>query len=89
MAGSTGPRWRFAGVGPKVLRLPQTEAFLKGRELTEETFRLAGEHARAEIEPISDLRGSRDHRLILAENVLVKFFRDHVETGQGGHALVH
>ena len=73
----------FAGVGPTVLRLPRTEAFLAGQPLTEATFRAAGWRARAEVEPISDLRGSRDFRLILAENVLLKFFRDHIEPAPG------
>jgi xanthine dehydrogenase small subunit len=78
----------FAGVGPTVLRLPATESFLLGRPLSEETFREAGRRARAEVEPISDVRGSRDYRLILAENILLKFYRDHVESGPEGHALV-
>jgi xanthine dehydrogenase small subunit len=65
-----------AGVGPKVLRLPETEAYLSGRPFAETTFREAGRRARAEVEPISDVRGSRDFRLILAENVLLKFFYD-------------
>ena len=69
----------FAGVGPMVLRLPETEGFLRGQAPTEATFREAGRRARAEVEPISDVRGSRDFRLILAENVLLRFFRDHVE----------
>ncbi len=64
----------YAGVGPKVLRLPETEAFLAGRPFEEATFRKAGRVARGEIEPISDVRGSRDFRLILAENVLLKFY---------------
>ena len=73
----------FAGVGPKVLRLPATETFLAGRPFAEETFREAGRVARAEIEPISDVRGSRDFRLILAGNLLLKFFYDCTEDGQG------
>ncbi|HEY2155786.1 MAG TPA: FAD binding domain-containing protein [Isosphaeraceae bacterium] len=66
----------YAGVGPKVLRLPETEAFLAGRPFDEATFREAGRVARGEIEPISDVRGSRDFRLILAENVLLRFYFD-------------
>ena len=66
----------FAGVGPQVIRLPETEAYLAGKPFVEATFREAGRRARAEVEPISDVRGSRDFRLILAENVLLKFFRD-------------
>ena len=74
----------FAGVGPKVLRLPETEAYLEGKPYTEATFREAGRRARAEVEPISDLRGSRDFRLILAENVLLKYFREGLDAGEEG-----
>jgi xanthine dehydrogenase small subunit len=77
----------YGGVGPMVLRLQETEAFLQGRPFTEATFREAGRIAREEIEPISDLRGSRDYRLILAENVLVKFYRDCAGKCRGETAL--
>ena len=66
----------LAGVSAKVIRLPVTEAYVVGRPFVEATFREAGRRARAEIEPISDVRGSRDFRLILAENVLLKFYDD-------------
>jgi xanthine dehydrogenase small subunit len=74
----------FAGVGPRVLRLPETEAYLEGKPFAEATFREAGRRARAEVEPISDLRGSRDFRLILAENVLLKYFRETLDGEHGG-----
>jgi xanthine dehydrogenase small subunit len=73
----------YAGVGPKVLRLPRTEAYLAGRPFDEATFREAGRRARAEVEPISDVRGSRDFRLTLAENVLLKFYHDCAGEGRG------
>ena len=71
-------------MGPKVLRLPETEAYLAGRPFAEATFREAGRRARAEVEPISDVRGSRDFRLILAENVLLKFFREGLDAEREG-----
>ena len=55
---------------------PRTEAFLAGRPFSEATFREAGRLARAEVEPISDVRGSRDFRLRLAENILLKFYHE-------------
>jgi len=67
-------RIAYGGVGPVVLRLPKTEAFLIGKPATLATFEAAGPIARAEIAPISDVRGSRDYRLQLAENVLCKVF---------------
>ena len=66
----------YCGVGPTVLRLPRTEAFLAGRAFSERTFREAGALARAEVEPITDVRGSRAYRLQLAENILVKFYHE-------------
>ena len=64
----------YSGVAPTVVRLPKTEAFLQGKPLSEDTFAAAGRLARSEIEPISDVRGSRDFRLRLAENILRKFY---------------
>jgi xanthine dehydrogenase small subunit len=64
----------YAGVGPTVMRLEKTESFLQGREFTHETFVQAGRIARDEITPISDVRGAKDFRLQLAENILLKFF---------------
>ena len=69
-------RIAYGGVGPVVLRLRETESFLVGQPFEEETFREAGRIARTEITPISDVRGSADYRLQLAENIPVKFFRE-------------
>ena len=66
-------------VAPTAVRLPETEAFLTGRPFDEATFRQAGRVARSEIKPISDVRGGRDFRWQLAENILAKFYFD--ETG--------
>src|SRR5207244_7111532 len=66
----------YSGVGPTVARLRQTETFLEGRPFTEETFQAAARAARAEVQPISDVRGSRDFRLQLAGNILRKFYYD-------------
>jgi xanthine dehydrogenase small subunit len=79
----------YSGVGPTVRRLPETEAFLTGRSFSESSFREAGKRARVEVEPISDVRGSRDYRLQLAENILLKFYLDvagaeRQEVGVGG-----
>ena len=69
-------RVAFGGVGPVVLRLPKCETSLAGRPFTLETFRNAGAIAREEIAPITDVRGSRDYRLQLAENILCRFFHE-------------
>ncbi len=64
----------YGGVAPTVIRLPRTEAFLTGKSATLDTFEQAGRIARAEIKPISDVRGSADYRLQLAENIMAKFW---------------
>ncbi len=69
-------RIAMGGVAPVVLRLPKTEAFLAGKPLAEEVFQEAGRLARTEVAPISDVRGSADFRLQLAENILSKFYFD-------------
>jgi xanthine dehydrogenase small subunit len=71
----------YSGVGPTVLRLPKAESALAGRPFDEATFRQAGRVARSEVAPLSDVRGSKDYRWQLAENVLVKFFFE--ETAEG------
>ncbi|MGZ8832099.1 MAG: xanthine dehydrogenase small subunit [Thermoanaerobaculia bacterium] len=69
-------RIAYGGVGPLILRLPRTESFLTGKSFSLGTMEDAGAVAREEITPISDVRGSRDFRLQLAENVLRKFYYD-------------
>ena len=67
-------RIAYGGVAPVVLRLPKTEAFLSGKRFDLESFESAGELAREEISPISDVRGSAEFRSQLAANILKKFF---------------
>jgi xanthine dehydrogenase small subunit len=69
-------RVAYGGVAPTVLRLPKTEEFFAGKPLRLETFERAGVLAAAEVSPISDVRGSRDYRLLLAENVMSKCWYD-------------
>lgn len=69
-------RIAYGGVAPVVLRLPRTEAFLTGKPFEESVMREAGTIARTEITPITDVRGSADFRLQLAENILTKFYFD-------------
>jgi len=64
----------YGGVAPTVLRLKNTESFLAGKPINIDTFEAAARIARDEIAPISDVRGSRDYRLQLAENILCKFY---------------
>jgi xanthine dehydrogenase small subunit len=69
-------RLAFGGVGPMVMRMPKTEAMLRGREPTLERFAQAGETAREEVAPITDVRGTAEYRRMLSENILVKFWHE-------------
>ena len=69
-------RIAYGGVAPVVLRLPKTEEFLAGKSIAAETFVEAGEIAREEIAPISDVRGAREFRMQLAANALQRFYYD-------------
>ena len=73
-------RLAFGGVGPVVLRLPETEEYLQGKPLMQEIFQEAGKKARDEISPISDVRASSDYRSQLAENIMQKFFHECCDT---------
>ena len=66
----------YGAVGPVVLRLPKTEAFLVGKELDNKTMVAAGNIAVGEITPITDVRGGDEYRFQLARNVLLKFLHE-------------
>ncbi len=78
MNGDTFEEARIAlgGVGPTVLRMRETESFLTGQPLTEATMARAGEIARSEIKPISDVRASADFRFLVTRNIFLKFYHD-------------
>ena len=63
----------LGGVGPVVLRLSKTEGALKGKSFQREEFFKARDILVTEITPISDIRGSREFRLQVAKNLLMKF----------------
>ena len=67
-------RIAFGGVGPTILRLRKTEEFLRGNALTAASVEEAGRIARGEITPITDVRGSKEYRLQLGENIFRKFY---------------
>lgn len=72
----SGIRIAFGGVGPTVVRLPRTEAFLVNQPMEVATFEEAGAIARDEVKPISDVRGSMTYRQQLAENIFCKLYYD-------------
>jgi xanthine dehydrogenase small subunit len=69
-------RIALGAVGPTVIRVKQTEAYLKGKPFSESVMQAAGELAAQEVTPISDVRGSADFRWQLVRNVFLKFFHE-------------
>ena len=85
-------RLAYGGVAGTVVRLPRTEAALRGRPATEATFDAAAAVAEAEVKPISDVRGSADYRRRLAGNVLRRFYLEHFQppaAEQNGRGMSH
>src|SRR5436190_2282874 len=81
-------RVAYGGVAPTVVRLPKTEAFLTGKAPSLDIFARAGEIARSEVKPISDVRGGAAYRSQLAENIFLKFWFDAFpSSGPSGHLL--
>ncbi len=64
----------FGGVGPTVLRLPKLEKELIGKEFTADVFRDASHKIKNEITPMSDVRGSKEYRYLVAKNLFQRFF---------------
>jgi carbon-monoxide dehydrogenase medium subunit len=55
-------RMAFGAVAAVPMRAPKVEAFLKGKEATEENLDAAADIARSECRPITDHRASEEYR---------------------------
>jgi len=69
----TETRIALGSVAPIVLRAKQTEDIVRGKELNDDTVRLARETLVREIAPIDDIRSTAGYRLRVAANLLVDF----------------
>ncbi|MCC6465184.1 MAG: xanthine dehydrogenase family protein subunit M [Planctomycetes bacterium] len=76
----SGVRLAAGAVAPVPLRLRATETFLEGKALTDETLAEAAKLARADVAPISDLRGTAWYRRELVGVFLARALR----AGNGG-----
>jgi CO/xanthine dehydrogenase FAD-binding subunit len=63
----------LGSVAPIVLRCKQTEDAIRGKEINDDTVKLARETLLREIVPIDDVRSTADYRLRVAANLLVDF----------------
>lgn len=65
------------GVAATVVRLRSAEKALLNQPFNTATFAEAGHIAAAEIQPLSDVRGSAAFRKLLIKNLFLKFFNEH------------
>lgn len=74
-------RIAMGAVASTPVRLKKTEEFLLGQQVDEYVLAKAGEIVISEIDPISDLRASREYRLHLARVLLKRAVASSVELG--------
>lgn len=65
-------RIAFGSVAPIPLRAVKAEAYLEGKELTDEVIAEAARIARTEVSPIDDVRASKTYRLDMVELSVVR-----------------
>ncbi|MDR4988859.1 MAG: FAD binding domain-containing protein [Bacteroidales bacterium] len=67
-------RLSIGGVSPVPLFLKDTSSFLSGSRLSEATLREAMKIIEGEIAPISDVRGSKEYKRLLARQLFIAHF---------------
>ena len=69
-------RFSLGGVGPVVLRLPQIEKMMEGQKFEKALFEKAANEVPQFINPLSDLRASKEYRLKVAANLFLKYYQE-------------
>jgi carbon-monoxide dehydrogenase medium subunit len=65
----------LTNVGPKALRAQQAEAFLVGKQFSEETVREAARLAAQAAEPVADLRGPAEYKRAMVRTLTARALR--------------
>ena len=73
-------RIAFGGVAEQALRLPALEQALQGQIITDSLMADLHEQVRASLNPISDVRASRDYRREMAANLIVRALKEALGT---------
>ena len=68
----------LGGVAATCIRSTAAEIFLQDNSFTLNVFAEAGRIAASELQPLSDVRGSRDFREQLTKNLFIKFFYESI-----------
>jgi carbon-monoxide dehydrogenase medium subunit len=69
----------FGAVAPTIIHAPKVEAFLRGKDLTEEVWQQAGKLAKEDVSPIDDVRGTAGYRVALSETLVRRGLRELAE----------
>ncbi len=72
----------YGGLAETVKRARNTEDFLRGKTWCEETVEQAAAILAQDYQPISDVRGSAAFRMRAAQNLLLKFYLDTINSNQ-------
>lgn len=72
----------LTNVGPKALRATQAEAFLVGKQLTDETLREAAKLTAQSAEPVADLRGPENYKRAVVRTLTVRTLRTAAQRAQ-------
>ncbi|WBU57960.1 xanthine dehydrogenase small subunit [Paracoccus sediminicola] len=70
-------RLAFGGMAATPKRAAAAEAALVGQEWNEAAFEAAAEALSQDFEPLSDWRASAEYRMLVAQNLLRRFFLEH------------
>lgn len=76
----TAARFSLGGVGATVIRLKDQELKMIGQDFKIEPFKAIVSELPTLIKPLSDLRASKEYRMLLAQNFFLKFYKE-VSTG--------
>lgn len=63
-------RIAYGSVAPTPIRLVKTEEFLKGKKIDDKVIEEAKKILATEISPISDLRATKEYRVLVSQNIL-------------------
>jgi len=63
----------YGGVGPLVMRMTSLESELRGKPFERSVFEKAANQMTHWMTPLSDLRGSKEYRLLVCRNLLLRF----------------
>lgn len=74
----------LTNVGPKAIRASQAEAYLVGKQPTEDVLREAARLAASAAEPVADLRGPEEYKRAMVRTLATRALRSAVERARAG-----